>query len=96
MPTLLDRLTTPPQPLRFGTSGRRGEVVHLSQLEIYINALSELQYLQSLPAAEGGITAGDPFYFATDLRPSSTAFVPTRRISSNSGPSISRGNKTTY
>ena len=75
-PTLRDRLTYQPRELKFGTSGRRGEVIHLSQLEIYINALSELEYLLSLPAAEGGITAGDHFYFATDLRPSSTAFVP--------------------
>jgi phosphomannomutase len=75
-PTLRDRLTYQPRELKFGTSGRRGEVIHLSQLEIYINALSELEYLLSLPPAEGGITAGDTFYFATDLRPSSTAFVP--------------------
>jgi phosphomannomutase len=64
-----------PQALRFGTSGRRGEVVHLTQLEIYINALAELRYLQSLPASEGGIVPGDDFYFAYDLRPSSTVFV---------------------
>jgi phosphomannomutase len=61
--------------LKFGTSGRRGEVVQLTQLEIYINALAELEYLQSLPAADGGIKRGDEFYFAADLRPSSTKFV---------------------
>ncbi|MBI5393945.1 MAG: phosphomannomutase [Verrucomicrobia bacterium] len=65
-----------PQPLRFGTSGRRGEVVHLTQLEVYINALAELEYLQSLPPGQGGIVRGDEFYFACDLRPSSTRFVP--------------------
>jgi phosphomannomutase len=65
-----------PQPLKFGTSGRRGEVVHLTQLEIYIDVLAELEYLQSLPPANGGIDRGDAFYFAYDLRPSSTAFVP--------------------
>jgi len=64
-----------PQVLKFGTSGRRGEVVHLTQLEIYINALAELEYLQSLQPAEGGIRRGDEFYFAADLRPSSTKFV---------------------
>jgi phosphomannomutase len=61
--------------LTFGTSGRRGEVVPLTQLEIYINALAELEYLQSLPPEEGGIVRGDPFYFAYDLRPSSSHYV---------------------
>src|ERR1019366_7786166 len=61
--------------LKFGTSGRRGEVVHLTQLEIYIDALAELLYLQSLPVQDGGIVGGDEFYFASDLRPSSTAYV---------------------
>jgi len=65
-----------PQPLQFGTSGRRGEVVHLTQLEVYINALAELEYLQTLPPGRGGIVRGDEFYFAYDLRPSSTRFVP--------------------
>jgi len=74
MATLRDSLDYEPKPLRFGTSGRRGEVIHLTQLEIYINALAELEYLQALPAAEGGIRKGDPFYFANDLRPSSTQF----------------------
>ncbi len=64
-----------PRELKFGTSGRRGEVVHLTQLEIYINVLGELEYLQSLPRSSGGIVRGDPFYFAYDLRPSSTALV---------------------
>jgi phosphomannomutase len=58
-----------------GTSGRRGEVVHLTQLEIYINALAELTYLQGLPESAGGIVRGQEFYFASDLRPSSTTYV---------------------
>ena len=70
------RLAYEPQVLKFGTSGRRGEVVHLTQLEIYINAFAELEYLQSLSRAEGGIVRGDDFFFACDLRPSSTRFVP--------------------
>jgi phosphomannomutase len=74
--SLRERLRHEPRPLRFGTSGRRGEVVHLTQLEIYINALGELEHLQSLPTEEGGIRRGDEFYFAADLRPSSTAYVP--------------------
>jgi phosphomannomutase len=73
--TLIDSLDYEPQVLKFGTSGRRGEVVHLTQLEIYINAVAELEYLQSLPREEGGIVKGDEFYFASDLRPSSTKFV---------------------
>jgi phosphomannomutase len=63
-----------PQVLKFGTSGRRGKVADLTQLEIYINALAELEYLQTRPAADGGITKGDEFYFAHDQRPSSTCF----------------------
>lgn len=72
---LLASLHTPPVELRFGTSGRRGRVRDLSQLEIYINVLAELQYLQSLPTADGGIKRGDAFYVAHDLRPSSTVVV---------------------
>src|SRR5205085_7421593 len=74
--TLRSKLAYDPQPLRFGTSGRRGEVAHLTQLEIYISALGEIRYLQTLPAHEGGIRKRDEFYFAHDLRPSSTAYVP--------------------
>ncbi len=65
-----------PVPLKFGTSGRRGYVVDLTQLEVYLNALAELEYLQSLRREEGAISRGDSFYYAYDLRPSSTAFVP--------------------
>jgi phosphomannomutase len=64
-----------PVPLTFGTSGRRGDVVHLTQLEIYINVLAELEYLLS----KGDIMRGDEFYFAHDLRPSSTRYVPEER-----------------
>jgi phosphomannomutase len=75
MDSLRSRLNYEPQELGFGTSGRRGKVVDLTQLEIYLNALAELEYLQSLPPSEGGIQRGDRFYFAYDLRPSSTEFV---------------------
>ena len=47
----------------------------MAQLEIYINAIAELQYLQTLPVSDGGIVRGDDFYFAYDLRPSSTQYV---------------------
>ncbi len=73
--SLWSRLEYEPVELKFGTSGRRGEVVHLTQLEIYINALAEIEYLQSLPPTAGGIVRGDPFYFAYDLRPSSSRYV---------------------
>jgi len=74
-PTLRAALNYTPVPLKFGTSGRRGLVADLTQLEVYINATAELEYLQSLPSAEGGITRGDEFYFACDLRPSSSGVV---------------------
>jgi phosphomannomutase len=73
--SLRSRLDYEPQELRFGTSGRRGRLVHLTQLEIYLNALAEIEYLQSLPPSRGGIRRGEEFYFAYDLRPSSTRFV---------------------
>ncbi len=72
MDSLRSRLNYEPQELGFGTSGRRGKVVDLTQLEVYLNALAELEYLQSLSPSEGGIQPGDPFYFAYDLRPSSS------------------------
>src|SRR5450755_220939 len=74
--SLRSRLNYEPQELGFGTSGRRGKVVDLTQLEVYINALAELEYLQSLAPAEGGIKKGDESFFAYDLRPSSTTYVP--------------------
>lgn len=77
--TLRSRLAYEPRELKFGTSGRRGEVAHLTQLEIYITATAELEFLKSLPRAEGGIATGEEFYFACDLRPSSTEFVAAER-----------------
>lgn len=74
-PTLRDRLSYEPRELQFGTSGRRGEVIHLTQLEVFINAVAELEFLQSLPPSEGGIVKGNVFYYARDLRPSSSTYV---------------------
>lgn len=74
-PTLRQCLIYEPKELQFGTSGRRGEVVHLTQLEVFINAVAELEFLQSLPKSEGGIIRGEEFYYARDLRPSSSAYV---------------------
>ena len=73
--SLRARLDYEPVELRFGTSGRRGEVRHLTQLEVYINARAEIDYLLSLPPGEGGVVRGDPLYLASDLRPSSTRYV---------------------
>lgn len=68
MESLRARLAYEPRELKFGTSGRRGAVVDLTQLEIYINVTGEIEYLEVRP--------GDTFYFAHDLRPSSTRFAP--------------------
>jgi phosphomannomutase len=73
---LRSHLAYEPRDLKFGTSGRRGLVADLTQLEVYINALAELEYLQSLPLVEGGIEKGDEVFFAYDLRPSSITYVP--------------------
>ena len=61
--SLRSRLNYEPQVLGFGTSGRRGKVVDLTQLEVYLNALAELEYLQSLSLAEGGIQQARPLLF---------------------------------
>jgi phosphomannomutase len=76
MESLRSRLAYEPRELMFGTSGRRGKVVDLTQLEVYLNARAELEYMQSLAPAEGGIRRGEEFFFARDLRPSSSSFVP--------------------
>ena len=58
MDSLRSQLTYQPNELGFGTSGRRGKVVDLTQLEVYLNAQAELEYLQSLTPEEGGIIHG--------------------------------------
>ena len=73
--TLRASLRYEPVELQFGTSGRRGKVVDLTPVEVYINARAELEYLQAIPGSEGGIVRGDEFFFARDLRPSSSLFV---------------------
>lgn len=62
MPALRESLNHTPVELQFGTSGRRGRVVDLTQLEVFINSLAEVQYLGK---------PGENCYFALDLRPSS-------------------------
>lgn len=78
VPSLINSLSYSPVPLKFGTSGRRGKVADLSQLEIYINARAEIQYLQCLYPEEGGVRAGDEFFIAHDLRPSSVSMTDGR------------------
>jgi len=73
--TLRSQLARAPRELNFGTSGRRGRLADLTQLEIYVNVLGELQYLLTLRVQEGGIRAGDDFFIARDLRPSSPALA---------------------
>lgn len=73
---LISSLSYEPRELTFGTSGRRGRLLDLTQMEIYICALGELEYLQSLDPAQGGIVKGDDFFYAYDLRPSSSRLVP--------------------
>src|SRR4051794_2361106 len=73
--SLRSSLDYEPRVLEFGTSGRRGKVVDLTQLEVYINAAAEIEYLRTLAPSDGGIVEGDDFYFARDLRPSSASFV---------------------
>ena len=53
--TLRSSLSYEPVVLTFGTSGRRGEIIHLTPLEIYLNVLAEVEYLQSLAEADGGV-----------------------------------------
>ncbi|MGE0861967.1 MAG: hypothetical protein AB7P42_22835, partial [Gammaproteobacteria bacterium] len=77
-PTLLEVLDHTPRPLAFGTSGRRGLVQDLTQLEVFINVRAELEYLLSRPRSAGGLEPGGEFFIAHDLRPSSTAFVPSQ------------------
>jgi phosphomannomutase len=73
--TLRDHLAYEPVELKFGTSGRRGRVADLAQLEIYINVRGEMEWLKSLPKSQGGISAGEDVFVAADLRPSSVRFV---------------------
>ena len=75
MTSLLSALDYQPVELQFGTSGRRGRVADLTQLEIYINISAELEFLRSLPSCSGGIEPGQEIFFAHDLRPSSTSFA---------------------
>ena len=63
MPTFLSYT---PVPLAFGTSGLRGLVKDITDLEAYINVKGAIRYLLSI----GDISAGSGIVLAGDLRPS--------------------------
>lgn len=65
MPSLQETLTYEPQELAFGTSGLRGLVTVMTDLECYINASGFLEYL-----GKQGLPAGSTVYLAGDLRQS--------------------------
>src|ERR1700686_2829056 len=73
--TLRSSLDYEPRELEVGTTGRRGKVVDLTQLEVY-------QYLggTGLPAVTGSLRRRHRLrrgvFLARDLRPSSDSFVP--------------------
>jgi phosphomannomutase len=71
MPSLRSSLAFEPRELAFGTSGRRGLIRDLTDLEISINISAEIEYLKSLAAGHGGVRPGDDVFLARDLRPSS-------------------------
>lgn len=66
MSSLLKFLSYSPVELRFGTSGLRGLVVDMTDLECYINTVGFLRYLRSL----GELEDAEPVYLAGDLRDS--------------------------
>jgi phosphomannomutase len=66
MAILLESLSYRPNELTFGTSGLRGLVTDMTDLECYINARG---FLRSL-AAEQGLESGSKVYVAGDLRDS--------------------------
>jgi len=66
IPPTASFLNYTPVPLAFGTSGLRGLVKDITDLEAYINVKAALRYLLSI----GDIDAGSGVVIAGDLRPS--------------------------
>jgi len=66
MPTVRDTLTYQPSELKFGTSGLRGLVTEMTDLECYINTAGFLKFLAGI----GHLQAGGTVYVAGDLRDS--------------------------
>src|SRR5262245_5922911 len=71
IPSIPSFLNYTPVPLVFGTSGLRGLVKDLSDLEAYINVKAALRYLMSL----GVIVAGTGVVIGVDLRPSTVRIM---------------------
>lgn len=69
--TLRESLDYEPRSLSFGTSGLRGLVTDLTQLEVVINTLGFLRFL----ANNAQIRAGDAVCLGGDLRPSTAGPV---------------------
>lgn len=68
MSNLLKSLVYSPVELRFGTSGLRGLVTDMTDLECYINTAGFLRFLLTIH----GIEAGETVYLAGDLRASTS------------------------
>jgi len=64
--TLIELLEYSPVELDFGTSGLRGLVTDMTDLECYINIVGFLSYLKQ----KDGLVDGGAVYFAGDLRQS--------------------------
>jgi phosphomannomutase len=71
-PRLREILSYEPVELGFGTSGLRGLVADITQLEAYVNTRGFLAWLLRRRRAR----PGDPVYCAGDLRPSTAGLVP--------------------
>ena len=68
---LISSLNYRPIPLAFGTSGLRGLVSEITDLEAYINVRGTLRYLSSI----GDIRPGNGIVIAGDLRPSTDRII---------------------
>lgn len=69
--TLRDSLNYAPVELGFGTSGLRGLVVDMTDLECYINSIGFLHFLEEA----GQLSPGDTVYVAGDLRSSTPRII---------------------
>lgn len=69
--TLREALTYNSQELDFGTSGLRGLVTDMTDLECYINTLGFLEYLKQ----DGQVAADDEIMVAGDLRESTPRII---------------------
>ncbi len=70
--SLRQSLSYEPVELAFGTSGLRGLVRDITNLEAYVNTRGFLSWAM----AEAGVQPGSPVFIAGDLRPSTGAVVP--------------------